>query len=161
MGKKKKYEDKNVCYIQQQGGHYAQLMQLSGLMKETKSFIVTENIGKYKDKPGEVYYIKQVNRKEKDFMPLMIVNQFKSLYILIKERPDVIIQTGVLATIPLCILGKYLFRTKLIYIESFAKTRQPNATGRLMYKMADYFFVQHESMIQIYPDAIYEGGIYG
>lgn len=161
MGKKKKYEDKKVCYIQQQGGHYAQLMQLSGLMKETKSFIVTENIGKYKDKPGEVYYIKQVNRKEKDFMPLMIVNQFKSLYILIKERPDVIIQTGVLATIPLCILGKYLFRTKLIYIESFAKTRQPNATGRLMYKMADYFFVQHESMIQIYPDAIYEGGIYG
>ena len=161
MGKKKKYEDKKVCYIQQQGGHYAQLMQLSGLMKETKSFIVTENIGKYKDKPGEVYYIKQVNRKEKDFMLLMIVNQFKSLYILIKERPDVIIQTGVLATIPLCILGKYLFRTKLIYIESFAKTRQPNATGRLMYKMADYFFVQHESMIQIYPDAIYEGGIYG
>ena len=161
MGTKKKYEDKKVCYIQQQGGHYAQLMQLSGLMKETKSFIVTENIGKYKDKPGEVYYIKQVNRKEKDFMPLMIVNQFKSLYILIKERPDVIIQTGVLATIPLCILGKYLFRTKLIYIESFAKTRQPNATGRLMYKMADYFFVQHESMIQIYPDAIYEGGIYG
>ena len=49
-------------------------MQLSGLMKETKSFIVTENIGKYKDKPGEVYYIKQVNRKEKDFMLLMIVN---------------------------------------------------------------------------------------
>ena len=161
MGKKKKYEDKKVCYIQQQGGHYAQLMQLSGLMKETKSLIVTENIGKYADKPGEVYYIKQVNRKEKDFMLLMIVNQFKSLYILIKERPDVIIQTGVLATIPLCILGKYLFRAKLIYIESFAKTRSPNATGRLMYKMADYFFVQHESMIQIYPDAIYEGGIYG
>lgn len=161
MGKKKEYSDKKVCYIQQSGGHYAQLMQLGPLMKETKSFIVTENIGKYTDKPGEIYYIKQVNRKEKDFMILMIINQFKSLGILIRERPDVIIQTGVLATIPLCVLGKYIFRSKLIYIESFAKTRQPNATGKLMYKMADYFFVQHESMIQIYPDAIYEGGIYG
>ena len=106
-----------------------------------------------------VYYLSQVNRKEKFWFFAMIKNAFQSLGIFIKERPDAIICTGVLAMIPMCLLCK-IFRKKLIYIESFAKVTSPTETGKLLYKYADRFYVQWESMLEIYPDAIFLGGIY-
>ena len=61
--------------------------------------------------------------------------------------------------VPLCILAK-LFRKKLIYIESFAKVTSPTETGKLLYKFADQFYVQWETMKEFYPNAINVGGIY-
>ena len=106
-----------------------------------------------------MYYVSQVNRKEVSFIPRMILNLFKELYIFLKERPDVVITTGVLAIIPLCLFAK-LFGKKLIYIESFAKVTSPTETGKLMYKFADRFYVQWGQMLEIYPDAVFLGGIY-
>lgn len=83
----------------------------------------------------------------------------KSIKIYTKEKPDVIICTGVLAMIPMCLIMK-LCRKKLIYIESFAKVTSATQTGKLLYKFADRFYVQWESMLNVYPDAIYMGGIY-
>ena len=76
-----------------------------------------------------------------------------------KEKPDVIICTGVLAMIPMCIIAK-ICRKRLIYIESFAKVTTATQTGKLLYKFADQFYVQWESMLEVYPKAIYLGGIY-
>lgn len=150
-----------VCFISQQGGHYAQLNAMKPIMNECKSFVVTESVNNKKsDIPGKLYYIKQVNRKERDFLFVMMLNTLKQLAILIRERPKVIITTGVLCVIPMCLIGKYLFGAKLVYIESFAKTKSPNKTGKLMYKFADFFFVQWKTMLDVYPDAIYMGGIY-
>ena len=89
----------------------------------------------------------------------LIYNLFYSLYILIKEKPDIIVTTGVLSIIPLCLIGKF-FGVKLIYIESFAKIHSPTKTGKLLYKFADKFFVQWESMKEVYPKAIFVGGLY-
>ncbi|MDE6848090.1 MAG: polysaccharide biosynthesis protein, partial [Ruminococcus sp.] len=65
----------------------------------------------------------------------------------------------VLAMIPMCLIAK-IFRKKIIYIESFAKIKSPTATGKLLYKFADKFYVQWESMLEFYPKAKYIGGIY-
>ena len=100
-----------------------------------------------------------MNRKEKAFPIWLIWNAVLSFFIYLKERPNVVICTGVLAMIPMCLLCK-LFGGKLIYIESFAKVTSPTETGKLMYKYADRFYVQWESMLSVYPDAMYVGGIY-
>ena len=155
MDKKKK-----LCFAASTGGHFEQLMMLRPLMAEYDSFILTEKTPYSVAKEGDrVYYLSQVNRKEKSWLFAMLKNAFQSLGIFLKEKPDAIICTGVLATIPMCLLCK-LFRKKLIYIESFAKVTSPTETGKLMYKFADRFYVQWESMLQIYPDAIFLGGIY-
>ena len=155
MGKNKK-----ICFTASSGGHYEQLMMLKPLMEEYESIIVTEKT-QYRSKvDGEkMYYLKQVNRKEATFIFSMIVNVIKSLIIFLKEKPDVIISTGVLSTIPICLIAK-MFRKKLIYIESFAKITSPTETGKLLYKFADRFYVQWESMLEFYPKAIYLGSIY-
>lgn len=149
-----------ICFAASSGGHYEQLMMLKPLMKKYDSFVVTEATKYNSQSKGEkTYYLHQVNRKEKTFLFWMIVNFFKSLYILNKEKPDLIICTGVLAMIPLCLLMK-AYRKKLIYIESFAKVTTPTKTGKFLYKYADQFYVQWKSMLKIYPKAIYLGGIY-
>lgn len=152
--------EKKLCFAASSGGHFEQISMLKPLMEKYDSVVVTEEtVYKAVIKGQKMYYMHQVNRKEK-LMPLwMIVNSFKSLWIFIVEKPDVVITTGVLAMIPLCLLAK-IFHKKFIYIESFAKVTSPTKTGKLLYKYADQFYVQWESMKQFYPNAIYLGGIY-
>lgn len=151
---------KKVCFIASTGGHFEQLMMLKPLMNKYDSFIVTEKTrySVIKD-DKKIYYLIQVNRQEKTWIFKMVINSFKSMWVFNKERPDIIISTGALTTIPMCIIAK-IFRKKLIFIESFAKITSPTITGKLIYKFADQFYVQWETMKEHYPDAIFKGGIY-
>ena len=104
-------------------------------------------------------YVRQVNRHEASFLPRMAANAATSFKYWFAERPDVIVCTGVLATIPFCLIG-HAMGAKLVYIESFAKTDSPTMTGKLLSKRADRFYVQWESMLNIYPGARFVGGVY-
>ena len=149
-----------ICFIASTGGHFEQLMMLKPLMDKYESFIVTEKT-EYSviEDDRKIYYLNQVNRHEKTFIFKMALNFIKSLNLFIKERPDVVISTGALATIPMCIVAK-AFKKKVIFIESFAKVTSPTLTGKLVYKFADQFYVQWEQMKEHYPNAIFRGGIY-
>ena len=151
---------KKICFAASSGGHLEQLMMLKPLMNKYDSFIVTEKTT-YTSVSDDIklYYLEQVNRKEKTFVFHMIKNFYMSFKIFMVEKPDMVICTGVLAMIPLCLIAK-LFRKKMIYIESFAKVTSGTLTGKLLYRFADRFYVQWEQMLQIYPKAIFLGGIY-
>ena len=151
---------KKICFAASSGGHYEQLMMLKPLMEKYDSFVLTEKTRYTAEAAGKkTYHLKQVNRKEKIFLIRMLQNSFLTLGIYLKERPNIVISTGVLAMIPMCLLVK-MFGGKLIYIESFAKVTSPTETGRLLYRLADQFYVQWEPMKKVYPKAIYLGGIY-
>ena len=153
-------EGTKICFAASSGGHYEQLLMLKPLMEKYDSFVITEEtLYKTQIKNERMYYLKQVNRKEKAFIPNMITNTFQSLKIFRKEKPDVVICTGVLAMIPICLIAKIRGK-KVIYIESFAKVTSGTMSGKLLYKFADQFYVQWESMLKVYPKAIYLGGIY-
>lgn len=150
-----------ICLISSSGGHFEQLLMLKKLEKSNDVFFVTEKT-KYNKKDNKInHFVMQVNRKEILFIPKMFCILLKSIYIFVKEKPNVIISTGVLASIPMLFIG-HIFKKKVIYIESFAKINSPTMTGKLIYnkKIADLFFVQWEQMLKFYPNAIYKGGIY-
>lgn len=151
---------KKVCFIASSGGHFEQIMMLKPLMQKHDSFVVTEKTNySVSNEDIQFYYLKQVNRHEIKFIYYMIINSIKTLKIFLKEKPDIVISTGALATIPMCLLAK-IFKKKLIFIESFAKITSPTLTGKLIYKFADQFYIQWEELRKIYPEAIYKGGIY-
>lgn len=150
---------KKICFAASSGGHYEQLLMLKPLMEQYDSFIMTERTDYTIQTAVPTYYLTQINRREKMRIPKLLHNAMRSLYIFCKERPDVIICTGVLAMVPMCLLMKLLGR-KLIYIESFAMVSSATKTGRLLYRFADQFYVQWETMQEVYPKAIYLGGIY-
>ena len=149
-----------ICFAASSGGHFEQLMMLRPLMEQYDSFVVTEKTAYTTDVMGiRTYYMKQVNREEKSCFWKLLINTCKSLGLYFAEKPDVIICTGVLAMIPMCLICK-LFGKKLIFIESFAKVTSPTLTGKLLYRFADQFYVQWPQMLEVYPKAIYVGGIY-
>ncbi len=150
-----------VMFVASSGGHLEQLMRLKPLMDKYSGVLVTEKTPYGTVETGvPVYLLRQVNRKEWKFPFLMFLNTFTSLRILLKEKPEAVICTGALASIPICLMAKKIFHRKLIFIESFAKISTPTLTGKLMYRYADRFYVQWESMLEVYPDAICLGGIY-
>ena len=90
---------------------------------------------------------------------IFLYNLFKSIYLFIKYRPSVIVTTGTHTAVCLCYLG-WIFRKKVIFIESFAKRTSPTLSGRIVYPVATTFIVQWKSMLKFYPKAKYFGGIY-
>lgn len=149
-----------ICFAASSGGHLEQLMMLKPLMDKYDSFILTERTSYSVNTKGtKTYYVKQVNRREKGLLPKLLWDSVQSLRIFLRERPDAVICTGVLAVLPMCVICK-LFRRKVIFIESFAKVTSATKSGEFVYKFADQFYVQWESMLKVYPKAIYLGGIY-
>lgn len=148
---------KKICLISSSGGHYEQLLMLKKIAEFSKVYIVTEKTEFIKDSNN--YYLNQINRKEKFLIFKMISLFFNSTIIFLKEKPDIVISTGALMTIPTLLLAK-IFKKKVIFIESFAKTSSPTKTGKLIYKIADVFIVQWPELKKFYPNAIYLGSIY-
>lgn len=149
-----------LCLTSSSGGHYEQLLMLRSLAEEYQAFILTEKTS-YNQTPQDLptYYLRQVNRHSLFFIFPFLANIWISFKILWQEKPDVVISTGVLSTIPMCLLAKMTGK-KLIYIEFYAKVESPTLTGKLLYPFADLFYVQWPQMLKIFPNAKYIGGIY-
>ncbi|KRL89631.1 PssD/Cps14F family polysaccharide biosynthesis glycosyltransferase [Lactobacillus kalixensis] len=149
-----------ICFTSSSGGHFEQMLMLKNLFEEYESVVVTEKT-KYNSSfnAAPVYFTKQVNRNNLFFIFPLLYNIIYSFFIFLKVKPNVVVSTGVLSTIPLCVISK-IFKKKVIYIESFAKVNSPTLTGKLMYKIADVFYVQWPEMQKIFPKAKYVGSIY-
>ena len=162
--KKKGKRMKKVLFISSTGGHLSELLQLSPLFEKYDYHIITE-----KDEANKA--LKEKYGEKIDFLPYGTISKLfsyifkyfylciKTIYYYFKIKPKVIITTGTHTAGPMCILGK-IFRSKIIYIETFANRNKKTATGRLIYKIADLFIVQWEEMLKLYPKAIYGGSIY-
>ena len=91
-----------ICFAASSGGHFEQLMMLKPLMEKYESFVVTEKTGYEVKTPVKCYYLQQVNRRQWRCLFYLLKNTVDSLRLLHKEQPDVVVCTGVLAMIPLC-----------------------------------------------------------
>lgn len=156
-----KYKNIKVCLTSSAGGHFMQLKQLFKITKKYDTFIVTEKneIAKDYQKNYDIKFLTQQERKNWSFIFEFLFNLVKAFGIAIIKNPDIVISTGAGATVFVQAFIK-LFGGKVIFIESFAKINSPTVTGKIMYKIADEFYVQWEEMKKFYPNAHYDGGIY-
>lgn len=149
-----------ACFIASSGGHWEELMCLSEIAAEYDTVYITEEGGQANDSNFEkIHVLPQINRYEKKFLWHFIKLFVSAAKIMFKERPDYIVTTGALIAFPFCVFAK-MMRSKIIYIESFARVHNRSLTGRLVYPLADLFLVQWEPLLQFYPKAKYVGGIF-
>lgn len=59
-------------------------------------------------------------------------------------KPDVIVSTGAALAVPFFLVGR-LSRKRLVYVESFTRVDRLSLSGRIVYPLADAFFVQWDS----------------
>lgn len=156
-------KENKVLFISSTGGHLSELLQLSPLIEKYNSYLITEktksNIS-LKNKFDNVNYLVYGTKKNLfKYLFVFSFNILKSLYYYIKIRPSIIITTGTHTAVPMCYIGK-LFGSKVIFIETFANSKTKTLAGKLVYPIADTFIVQWESMLELYPKAIYGGWIF-
>lgn len=153
---------KKVVFISSVGGHLTQLLQLEPLFSEYDYHVITEKTDitvDMKEKYPMSFLVYGARNYPFRYLFKFSYNVIKTLFLFLKLRPDVVVTTGVHTAVPMCYIAK-LFRKKVIYIESFAKSHSPNLAGRLVYPIADLFIVQWESMKKFYPKAVNGGSIY-
>ncbi len=158
---------KKVLFISSTGGHLDELMQLKSMFKKYDYHIITEktksNLSLRKKYPNRVSFLlygSYTTFKNSIVYPFrLIYNSFKSIYLYFKIRPKYIVTTGAHTAGPMCLIG-HIFGSKIIYIETFANSITKTKTGRIVYKFADLFIVQWESMLDLYPNAKYGGWIF-
>lgn len=149
-----------VLFVASSGGHLEEISQLKRIAEAYDNALVTEENGfEVRNFGNRQYFVPQMNRKELLFLPKFIRLFFQARRILKKEKPDVVITTGALIAYPFCILEK-MKHGKVVYIESFARVKEPSLSGKLLHKHANLFIVQWEDMLEYFPDAVLGGGIF-
>ena len=147
-----------ICLVGSSGGHLTHLYMLKPLWKDMDRFWGTFDKEDSRsllegEKVYSVYY--PSNRSLK----ALIINTWRALKILPKEKPELIVSTGAASAVPFFWIGKIL-GAKTIYIEVFDRIDKPTITGKLVYPVTDKFIVQWEEMKQIYPKSINLGSIF-
>ncbi len=90
----------------------------------------------------------------------LLVNLLQFFILFLRERPDVLFSTGSEIAIGPFVLGKLLWRTKNVYVETVTRIHQCTVTAHWVYRWSDLFLVQWPHQTEHFgPRARYEGRV--
>ena len=150
---------KKVIFASSSGGHLTELLSLEKLFNEYSYLVVTEKTSvteKLKTKYNMEFLMYGSKYYPLKYFFVLIFNVIKTIKILLKFKPDTVVSTGAHTGGIVCFFA-HLFKVKVIYIETLAMTETLSVTGKNMYKIADEFYVQWESLTKSLPKAKYLG----
>jgi len=147
------------------GGHTAQMIRLTKqLGKQKYEYVIAsdDKLSKSKIKyKGRIFRIINPRRmQDKSLFKVIlrfIPSTIQTLIMLAKSKSCIIITCGPAMCLHVCFLAKYLFRKKIVFIESWSRVYNKSISGKIAYKFADLFFVQWPEMLKKYPKAVYAG----
>ena len=143
-----------IALVCSAGGHLTQMLELADELSDHDTFLVSYDSPRTR-KLQRTHIVPSFADKG-----WMIVPSFMRMFsIMVHERPDVILSTGSEIAIPAFICGK-LSGAKTIFVESAARITSTSMTGRILYPISDFFFVQWPNLKdRIGKRAIYRGGL--
>lgn len=145
-----------ICFVASSGGHYAELKNLDSLRKKHDGFYVTE---KTSFRCDAKYLLPATGSNDCLVLFKLFWTLLRALAIWVKEKPDLVISTGALICVPFWMLAR-VFGKKVIFIETYARVNDASKTGKFMYRHADLFIIQWETLRKVYPNAVYGGSIF-
>lgn len=150
-----------ICFIASAGGHLEQLQQLDKVRERYEYYWVLPRNKSTKKIQGKKYLINDFPRNMGKivFFVGLFWTSIQQLIVFIIQRPDFVITTGAGVAYPTCMFAHFGGK-KIIYIESFARMKSLNVTGKKLYPYADLFVVQWRDLLKLVPKAVYGGWIY-
>lgn len=90
-------------------------------------------------------------------IPNFIRNLYLAIDVLRKARPQLVMSTGAGVAAPFLLAAKYLFKSKVIFIESKTRIRDLSLSAKLLRscKALDLLVVRSEDIVRLYPEAVY------
>ena len=152
---------KRVIFTSSSGGHLTELLKLEKLFSEYEYLLVTEKT-EVTERLNEKYNIEYLKYGSRfyffKYIFIFLYNIIKSISIVLKFKPETVVTTGAHTGGIFCYVAKILNpKTKIIYIETLAKTMSLSMTGNNVYKIADKFYVQWKNLADMYEKAEYIG----
>jgi beta-1,4-N-acetylglucosaminyltransferase len=139
------------------GGHLTEMLELVDAFAGHELFFVTYNSTRATELAQRypTYTLDNIGTS-----PRKLLTSVPTAWrILRRERPDALVSTGSEIALPFFALAK-LLRVRTVFVEGLFRVYTSSATGRLLYPLADAFFVQWPQLAPVYgPKARYEGGL--
>ncbi len=147
-----------------EGGHTTEMLNLVDLLgnKYNYYYIVSKEDNLSTDRikiKGKIFRLNRPRGKKTNIFSYFfktIMVGIKSIAILKHIMPTAIISTGPAIIVPVAIIGKFL-NVKVIFIETGSRVNTASLTGKIMYYVADLFFIQWPILKHKFPKAIYAG----
>ena len=146
---------KNIGFVCEHGGHLTEMQIIIDGLDIDKYFIITNYSQRTINLHCKNYLLSpNGNVLLKIFRNFIYINKIFKI-----EKPDILISTGAEIAIPAFILGKLIYNTNNIFIESCCRINSKSKTGTILYYFSDLFIVQWEETIKKYGlKAKYLGG---
>jgi beta-1,4-N-acetylglucosaminyltransferase len=142
-----------ICIVSSCGGHLTEVRSLRQAYESHPHFYVLNDKAILPpEMQGKTYFIAHSERDWKFFL-----NLWEAFRILRRERPQVILSTGAGPAVPFALVGRLLFSTKVVFVETLTSVRRPSLTGRIMYRLAHRFFYQWKGLERFFPNGTYGG----
>mmetsp|Transcript_57936 Transcript_57936/g.131282 ORF Transcript_57936/g.131282 Transcript_57936/m.131282 type:complete len:191 (-) Transcript_57936:517-1089(-) len=145
------------------GGHTAEMMTLTEKLcaKRYDFYYVIaatdrSSIGKVEalrgcaPSPSRVFRIPRSREVGQSFFTSVFSTAHASLwsfFVVYRIQPHLVLANGPGTCLPICIAA-FLFRTRIIFCESFCRVKSLSLTGRLVYPFVDRFIVQWPELVQ-------------
>jgi len=152
-------KNKELLLICSAGGHLTAMKNLESIYTKKDYILITEKTKLSKDLKNYEYLIYCSKHYFLHYIFVAPFNIVKNLFYFLYYQPKVIVSTGSHTGVLMCYIGK-IFRRKVIFIEVYDRYKTLTLSGKMVYKIADVFIVQHKQLIKKYPKAIYIGGMY-
>lgn len=146
-----------ICLAASTGGHLTELLRLTEVWQERPHFFVIPRslVAKELSRREKVYLINKADYRHPWRLLCMLV---RCTWIMLKERPDVVVSTGAAVGCILCVLGKLAFM-RIIWIEDISHVDRLTLSGQIVMHFADLFLVQWPELAERYKQARYVGSI--
>ena len=136
-----------VVALSSGGGHWVQLLRLRPAFDETNLIFATVHEGYRADVPGcEFRVIQDGNRSQKI---ALLKSAVSILFLLLVEKPDVVISTGAAPGYFAVRFGR-LLRMKTIWVDSIANAEDLSMSGQKAGRCADLWLTQWPDLVS--PD---------
>ena len=135
------------------GGHLDQALLVMEAFQNHEVFLisyVSENLkGFTYHGIKRTYWVKAFGDTKLGVFFSLLLSCFYFIKIFWREKPVVLFSTGAEITVPAFYIGKYLFGSALIFLESATRVKTPSLAGKLIFPIADLFLVQWDSLREI------------
>ena len=147
----------DILLISSTGGHLSAMKKIMKSLNNKDYILITE---KNKKTDTNANYVFRGSRGNiYTYIFIMPINAILNIIYFIHYNPKIILTTGSHTGVFMCYLGK-LFKRKIIFIEVYDRFNNLTLSGKLVYKIADCFIVQHKKLQEKYPKSIYIGEMY-
>jgi beta-1,4-N-acetylglucosaminyltransferase len=132
--------DRSALLVCSPGGHLLQMLRLEPAWRDLRTTWITLEAADTNHllRDERVVYAKGPTNRS---LRALLANFRLAWRVIRRERPAVILSTGAALAVPFFLVGK-LHGCRLVYVESLTRIEELSLAGKIVYPVADAFFVQ-------------------